>query len=527
MAATIIVQVDWDRDGNLSETNHDITAYVQQLRFNTGFRQPYMEVADEMTCTMTLFNVTKRFSPEYAAGPLYGIEWKLRPVRILAEVNVVDGLGNPIVDGSGNNVVSQTILWTGWTEEIQPSFNERGDLTATLTCTGPKQFLQDAKAYIPLQIGKRTDEIIQALLDTVRMPPATANGPWALGVTGYGELGITTYLQDPGLNYSLEQGRETIPYAGDTWEDGINVLDAISQTVKAERGRFFFDRSGNAVFWNRHHLLLKTMVDATITDAVMGAYYAYGENMRNSVEVKFRPRRIDSVDVTLWTSTENVRIKRGETKEIRARFSEQDSDSKISAIDVVKPTTVDGTLTFQNRTAVMTGWELDAKGAKMTFKNTAGTDVIITGITITGKRLTAYNEATVTVRDGTSVFHRGERTLPLNLPMLSDQSSAEAIAKYELSRRKDPQGEMKTITLRMINDVNTLLMLGVTIGSRITLTEAQTGNSADYFVIGEEHTLSQALLVHDVTWTLEAASRNTFWVLGVSLLGESTILAPL
>ena len=519
--------MDWDRDGNFSETNHDITAYVQQLTFNVGFWQPFMEVADEMTCTMTLFNATKRFSPEYSAGPLYAFEWSLRPVRVTAQVNVVDGSGNFVIDGSGNFVVTQTVMWTGWTDEIRPSFNEKGDLIAIMTCHGPKQFLQGAKAYIPLQIDKRTDEIIEVLLDEVRLPPATANGPWALGVVGFSELGTKTYLQNQGLNYSLETGRETIPYAGDTWEDGINVLDAIAQTVQDERGRFFFDRSGNAVFWNRHHMLLKSSVDATITNAVMGASYAYGENMRNVVEVKFKPRAVDSIATTLWTSTEEVTIERDETKEIQARFSEQDSDSKISAIDVVKPSTAAGTLTFQNRTAVLTGWEVDAKGAKMTFTNSAGTDVIITLITITGKRLTAYNEALVTERDGTSVFKRGERTLSLRLPMLSAQSSAEAIAKYELARRKDPEGEMINISLRAIDDTNTNLMLGLTVGSRITLTEAQTGHSADYIIVGEAHQVRDGLILHDVTWTLEAASRNNFWVLGVSTLGVSTVLAPL
>jgi hypothetical protein len=525
--ATWKVLVDWDRDGDFSETNEDITSYVQQMTFNCGFRQAFQDTADEMRATFTLWNDDQRFSPEFSGGPLYGIDWLLRPVKVLAVLPVVDNSGNPVVDGMGNPVVVERVMWRGWTDPIQPAWNVRGTKIAILSATGPRRFLTGTKVFIPVQENKRSDEIIRVVLDKVKVPPAVANGPWALGVPGYSEIGITTYLQSQGLSYSLEQGRQTFEYAADTWEDGITALDAIDRTVKAERGRFYFNREGRAVFWNRHHLMKKTAVDDTITDDFQGATYGYGENLANIVNLRYKPRSLDDAAGTLWVMNDPIRIRRRDEKTLRARFGEQESDSKVSALDVEMPKTADGTLVFSQGSATIKGWEVDARGAKFTLKPVGKIACRVTHIEIRGRKLTAYNDTEINVQDGESRFLHGESTFSLSLEMLNDGDAAERIARYELARRKTPRGAIKTLHLRGVDDTKVLKMLNLTVGNRITLTEAQTGNSADYFIIGEEHQVSEALMVHDVTWTLEPASTQKFWVLGVSRLGIDTVLAPI
>jgi len=56
-------------------------------------------------------------------------------------------------------------------------------------------------------------------------------------------------------------------------------------------------------------------------------------------------------------------------------------------------------------------------------------------------------------------------------------------------------------------------------GSRIRVVDVQTGHDAEYFVIGEQHerTLGAG---HQVTWFLEPADMNTYWILGVAGLSE-------
>jgi hypothetical protein len=55
--------------------------------------------------------------------------------------------------------------------------------------------------------------------------------------------------------------------------------------VAAERGRFFFDREGKAIFWNRYHLLDDTTSSGTFDDAMTGMVYAYAgyDQLKNNV----------------------------------------------------------------------------------------------------------------------------------------------------------------------------------------------------------------------------------------------------
>jgi hypothetical protein len=64
---------------------------------------------------------------------------------------------------------------------------------------------------------------------------------------------------------------------------------------------------------------------------------------------------------------------------------------------------------------------------------------------------------------------------------------------------------------------------------RLTITETQTAHNADYFIIGEEHVISDALTKHVTTWYLEPANSARYWVLGVagySEVGSTTKVGP-
>jgi hypothetical protein len=97
-----------------------------------------------------------------------------------------------------------------------------------------------------------------ALLPQVNLPPALTRTT-LLDLSGYSELGVTTYLPDMTIPNTLETGKTTLAYAADNWvhrgdtndqkKDTFNVYRAIKDVVAAERGRFFFDRTGQAIFW--------------------------------------------------------------------------------------------------------------------------------------------------------------------------------------------------------------------------------------------------------------------------------------
>jgi hypothetical protein len=83
MTTTWTIAVDWDRDGNFSEQNDDVTAYVISARWFLGERVPYQDTADDSMLTLVLNNADKRFSPENGSSPLAGKLTPFKPVVTL------------------------------------------------------------------------------------------------------------------------------------------------------------------------------------------------------------------------------------------------------------------------------------------------------------------------------------------------------------------------------------------------------------------------------------------------------------
>ena len=73
-------------------------------------------------------------------------------------------------------------------------------------------------------------------------------------------------------------------------------------------------------------------------------------------------------------------------------------------------------------------------------------------------------------------------------------------------------------------------VLGRDISDRVTVTatnDAKLGISADFFIESERHQVSEGGQQHVAVWQLSPASGgySQFWVLGVGVLGTSTVPA--
>lgn len=509
-AAQWRIEVDWNKDGDFSDPNENITDYVKSFEFTNGFTSPYKNFADTSKLSVTLDNATRLFSPDYSGGALYSVDWRLRPIRVSA-IN------------SGT-----TVMWTGWTDTIQPASGRNGHQTATLTARGARQFLDNAVVYIPLQINKRSDEVIQTILDKVKIPAAIPTGPWIIGVPGYSEVGQSTVIGSNSITYNLDTGSETFAYAGDNWPEELVATRGITSVIDAERGKGYFNRSGAFVFWNRHRMLTDYTVDATYTDAdFINCEYVFGDAVQNVVKVRFNPRTIGAGIEILWQLETPISMSKGTEKKVRARYTEQDSDVTISAVDVIIPTVDNGNLVYSAGNAQLITYEADAKGLTMVFR--ADQDCTISTLIVRGRKLTSYNTVEVEARDGESVFKYGLREITINAPLIDELLYAQAIADYEVSRRKDEHGEVRSITF--INKSSAILsaMLTRSIGDRIKVIENQIGHSADYFIIGETHTVTNGQKQHEVKFYLESAGSSQYWIVGVpgfSEVGQTTTVGP-
>lgn len=495
--------VDWNRDGDYSDSGDDITAYVMSANWNIGFREPYRSAAGSTKAQLTLKNADKTFSPEYSGGPYYGNIWSARPLKIDAIY-------------SGGTVT----MWTGYTDEIQPSTGTKaGDKTATLTAFGVDELLKRAKVDMDITLDVTTDEAIDTVLENTLIVPATANGPWLAGIAGYSEAGLTTYAQNSGLTTSLETGRTTFEYVGDTWTEDTPVWDALAELVDAERGKLFINRAGQLVFWNRHHLISDNTVDESFTNGWQGMDYRYipRDTTHNVVQVTASPRKLGSSSTeTLYElgTDETIEIAPGETKVIRPHLGEQNSDTRVAAVDVASPNELDGTLHFSKGNATIVTFDVKMVTVLIEIQNTGSQKAIIDVLTIKGRKLTQYNSVTVVVNDGEARHALGDedRTLSMDLKLVQSEADAYNIASYELFRRKDPRGEVRAVDWISNGTAAVTRALVRQMGDRISISEGQTAHSGEYFIIGEEHQVRG--LSHRWRWNLEPADTNEYWLAG-------------
>jgi hypothetical protein len=498
----------------------NVTEYVVSAQWFLGNKKPYKEIADDSILTLVLTNVDKRFSPENGSGVLTGKLAPFRRIRIQSN------------DGSTTRT-----HWVGWIESIQPDVNQYGNRQVTITAAGPGQFFSASETSIELQENQRTDEIIAQLIEEVVIPPALS-GAWFLGLQGSSELGQSTHLADTENASDLETGRVTLAIAADNWvhrdreHATFNVYRAISDVVAAERGRFFFDREGKAVFWNRHHLQDEITSSLTLDDDMTDLRYVYAgsqADFKNEVIVTCHPRVVGtSSNEVLWTLDKEVRIPAGETRTITVRYQDADAgNARIGAKDV----TLDGT-SFSQGTATIT-LSAKANSASLEVTNSGSEDAILSAATVRGTKITDYGRMEAESRDGLSIAKYGRRSLKMSLSSVDSLEYAQAIADYEIGRRSEPRGAVKEVSLRshgIEGSDNHAQQLARTIGDVVTISETQTAHtSKKYVVIGEAHNLRDGASNYETTWYLEPVKESPYpWKLGVtgrSELGTKTHLA--
>ncbi|MDX2138017.1 MAG: hypothetical protein SF123_07970 [Chloroflexota bacterium] len=238
MVTEFNLSIDWDRNGNFTDTNDDVTSRVMQVNWFLGMRKPYQEKADNSMLALVLRNDDRRFSPDNAASPLFGKLVPQRPVRI-----------------QSNDGTTTRTHWVGWIEAIKPAIGRFGERTVQILASGAAQFYGQTETKLPLQQGKRTDQIIAELVKEVVLPPGL-NKAWILGRTGNSEVGATMFLADTTAYSELDEGKMVLSVAADNWgidggmsnakKNTFDVYRAIGDITAAEHGRFYFSRDGKA-----------------------------------------------------------------------------------------------------------------------------------------------------------------------------------------------------------------------------------------------------------------------------------------
>ena len=493
----------------------EITSVVIRANWLLGFAAPFDLMARDNEAAITVNNITRDFSPEYASGAYYG--------------SLLPGRGVKIT--STYATITRT-MWLGWIAGIAPTSNIKGERTCELRCNGWFERAQRRTSNIPLQIAKTADEVIAVILDESDILPPGITGRWLLGTS---LLGTSTYLAAITDYFNaLDTGDTTFAYAGD-WETGTTVHQAITSIVEREAGRFWQARTGVLQFAPRLWFPTRTTNVATFADGMLETKYVYGEDVSNIIETSYEPRTVGTVGTTLSTLGASALVQASSYLDLEFNYT-GDAGATIGATALISPvTTTDYTANSMedgsgtNLTANVTAAIIltNATAATVRYTNTGADAYIQATSKLRGTPLTKYNQLTYTATDDDSVLAYGKQayTSPGVQDTLAD---ATTLGDYQLALRKDPVGKLTQVSWSAWNTSQTVDLLTVTVGDRIALSEQQTQTGGAWFVIGESHSISSE--EYNVTWVLEDAGTIVYWLLGISTqseLGVTTIVGPL
>lgn len=496
------IEIDEDHSGNFAR---EISGEALELRWWLGMDAAYDSMAAASWAHITLLNPDGAFSPER------------RHLAIGARVRI-----QSIAEGIRRR------HFTGVISRIEPDAGAYGEKLARIELADILPWLADSPARLPPQSDVTAGQVIAQLLDNATIRRAPLAGFCLIDVPGFSEIdGIRIF---PPQNHPrrLQAGKTRFAYVGDWWRDSTSARAAISEIAASERGRFYIDRAGTAVFLDRHHTLTQTAVAASFADDMAGLRYSYGDQRVNHIALRMRPRQIGAPRSLLWQLKAPQKIDQRSELELTLRLvDERDQPLGLLALDAVEAhfEDADGSGEPRSRGLLAEAVELGTSSLRLRISNRTRHPALLAQLHIIGQALYRRDPLEIVAADGEGMHRYGLKRLSLEAPALSDIATAQAVASYELARRRRPRGTITSLSLQARQQPAAALSLSLF--DRIRISEAQTGHrDREYFIVGEAHQAA-ASGEHEVTWTLEEADSAQFVLLDSSRIDDSAaVLAP-
>lgn len=497
------IAIDGDHDG---AAEREISGQVIEMRWRLGMRQAYDSMAEPSQAHITVNNPAGAFSPERNSLPP----------------------GTGIRIQSRHAGAAQT-LFTGTVSHVEPDAGTWSRKLAVIHLHDLQVWLESSPARLPAQVDVAADDVIDALLAQAIIRPAVIAGYCLIDVAGHNAIDSVSVYPPLRPAQHLERGKTRFAFVGDWWRETTSIREAIGDIVASERGRFYVNREGAAVFLNRHYTLLHDTLAAAFADDMSGMAYSYGDQRLNRLALLTRPRMIGASNSLLWQLPSPLRIEPRAELELTLRLlDERDEPIGLLQVDELDSgfasAEAGGEDITDNVAAELA--RLEASAAVVRLRNGRHQQVYLTRLRLYGKPLYRGDPLEIVVADGEGIHLYGIRQLSLDLPALSDIATAQAFAQYEVARRKHPRGAVRS--LRINAREHPAAALNASLFDRIRISERQTGHLAqDYFIIGEEHHIRAGGKSHDVAWTLEPADSTRFVIVNESAIGDSSeVLAP-
>ena len=497
MSDKISIRIDRAHDGSFSDAGDDISDSVIGLGWRLGLRGAYESLAASGEAQIRLRDRDGAFSPERHA------------LDIGTRVRIIWGASTP--------------LFTGHISHIDIDGGDYGDGDAVIHLRDLLPWLDESQAMLSPTNDVTADAVIDRLLDAADTRRALIAGFCIIDVPGYNQIGSVRPFSTPNIASALQPGKTRFSWVGDWWTAATTVLAAIRDVVESERGRFFVDRRGRAVFLNRHHTLLRRAPSATFSDDMSGMLYSFGAGRVNQVRLLMTPREIGSSGTVLWQLSSPQLLPPASETTLELRFVDA-TGNPLSLLSLEKLEAV------FHRNGKRRGLPLEqgvsAKALQVGFttalvalRNESSRPCYLSQLRLIGVPLHRGDPLEITLSDGAGIHLHGIRQLRLDLPALSDLATANAFAAYELARRAKPAGEIRELRLNAREHPGAL---SLSLFDRIRVSETRTGQrQAEYFIVGESHEVSHGGAFHEIRFTLEPADLARFVLLDSSRVDDA------
>lgn len=480
---------------------------VEAANWSFGRKNWTNTMFDEGTAQLTLRNDSRIFMPENTLSPLYGKMLQRRKVTI---------------DTRSPGHTTWTRMFTGWTDDYDPILNKTiGQLQTIVTCTQGRWQLDDIQYNKPVSGTQTADQVIRSVILSGFTSAAT---PYQV-ILNTARLNAC-YFVNPADILSLDTGVSTIATTGSGWGGDMNATRVITDVMNIERGFVFIDRSGVVKFYNRYHYHDPALTPSTTainldTDATERSY-VYGEAYHNVVRVTYRPSGTNAG--TIWTSKEPVEVEPGETKEINVKL-EYEEGAKVTVDDITPFGAADPSSTYTTSPAYAKAktnitYVLENGRVKLTIFNFSRQRLTF-DIALRGSIIESYGGATV---ERSEDVRGGKIPLAVDSKQLTEENDAKNLGDYLLGIHDRTVGEFRDFTIKSKNATWFADIVNVSIGSKVSLSETQTGHNQTYYVIAENGSWLPGTGI-DMTYTVFPWFRTQQpWVLGTSVLGTNTVL---
>lgn len=474
----------------------NLEPYMLSANWDLGLTSADEQVASEGTLSVQLNNASKTFSVENPVSPFYNGTSAGRVLTNFREGVLV------VLEVLNEDDQTWYSFWRGFLKDLDIA--TAPDPTASLMAEQGIFRFNNVPSVFPVLEDATADTIIKTVANSGWV---VSSHPNAAIVSKVAFADATYFDIITSLNVSgIDTGTIVYPYVGEEWQSGTTpAIEIIKDLLLVEQGLFFLARDGSIKFYHRDRIYsdgaafgsFLSLTDADVNDCA----YDYVSAPYNAAKVDYYPK--ETVIGQIWTSRTAIDVEPYGTVETTAKF-EYEEGSKVTVLSInpfsgsnpstatvkdVSDVSITGTLydittSIKNGEAVVT--ITSYTGAALKFY-----------VTLYGSILVSYGGRSVYVYGLREQKGVGSKTINVSSKLLSNEAMAKdlagaIVAQYENNYGTFPTFQISSRNTSWLDRINT-----ITIGSRVSLTETNSGVTHKMIVIGENASWSPGILTMD------------------------------